>query len=142
MSGGVDSSVAAWLLREAGHEVIGLFMRHGSTVESACSVSKDTPQSGASTNRLPIVTTRSHKQGCCSASDAQDARRVADPLMRQQPHGSAVIGPWRDAADEVGFCVGNHAWQDRNAETRTHGRQESGRRRVMHRHLAFEAEGP
>ena len=29
MSGGVDSSVAAWLLREQGHEVIGLFMRHG-----------------------------------------------------------------------------------------------------------------
>ncbi len=29
MSGGVDSSVAAWLLREAGHDVVGLFMRHG-----------------------------------------------------------------------------------------------------------------
>ncbi|MGH9817556.1 MAG: tRNA 2-thiouridine(34) synthase MnmA, partial [Candidatus Acidiferrales bacterium] len=29
MSGGVDSSVAAHLLREVGHEVVGLFMRHG-----------------------------------------------------------------------------------------------------------------
>jgi len=29
MSGGVDSSVAAGLLREAGHEVFGLLMRHG-----------------------------------------------------------------------------------------------------------------
>ena len=29
MSGGVDSSVAAALLRKDGHEVIGLFMRHG-----------------------------------------------------------------------------------------------------------------
>ena len=30
---------------------------------------------------LPIVSTRlDHKQGCCSASDAADARRVADLL--------------------------------------------------------------
>ena len=35
MSGGVDSSVAAWLLREAGHEVIGLFMRHGQEAGAA-----------------------------------------------------------------------------------------------------------
>jgi tRNA-specific 2-thiouridylase len=73
MSGGVDSSVAAWLLREAGHEVIGLFMRHGQPSEAAC-----TTQTAFS---LPVVEPRrGPKQGCCSASDAQDARRVADQL--------------------------------------------------------------
>lgn len=71
MSGGVDSSAAAVLLREAGYEVIGLFMRSGAA-EEACATS--TP------NLLPIVNTVSNKQGCCSASDAADARRVADRL--------------------------------------------------------------
>jgi len=60
MSGGVDSSVAAWLLREQGHEVIGLFMRHGKEPATVCR------------------NTTVYKQGCCSAADAADARRVAD----------------------------------------------------------------
>ncbi len=64
MSGGVDSSVAAWLLRQQGHEVIGLFMRHGQQAETACAAPGPTPR----------------KQGCCTAADAADARRVADML--------------------------------------------------------------
>jgi tRNA-specific 2-thiouridylase len=59
MSGGVDSSVAACLLHEVGHDVVGLFMRVGTS--------------------LPTNLPR-HKQGCCSASDAADARRVAQSL--------------------------------------------------------------
>ena len=74
MSGGVDSSAAAYLLRKEGHEVIGVFMRHGEEAQEACRV--DSP--GLT---LPIFNPRAdHKQGCCSASDAEDARRVADKL--------------------------------------------------------------
>ena len=38
MSGGVDSSVAAHLLLKSGHEVIGVFMRHGEESSQACRV--------------------------------------------------------------------------------------------------------
>ncbi len=77
MSGGVDSSAAAHLLREAGHDVIGLFMRHGEKSADVCKAPGE-----VHSPLLPIISGRAdHKQGCCSASDADDARRVAERLQ-------------------------------------------------------------
>ena len=68
MSGGVDSSVAAALLLRQGYDVLGCFMRLGTP---------DGVEDGEACSTTPGA---SHKQGCCSVSDAADARRVAGLL--------------------------------------------------------------
>ena len=90
MSGGVDSSVAAHLLLEQGHEVVGVFMRHGESSPVACATNPGSDQrpdsvSVSTTNQRPDPVSMSdqrpdHKQGCCTAADAEDARRVAEKL--------------------------------------------------------------
>jgi len=57
MSGGVDSSVAAALVQEEGHDVIGVTMKMWSG-----------PNGEAPT------------AGCCTVADSEDARRVAAQL--------------------------------------------------------------
>lgn len=57
MSGGVDSSVAAALMLEAGHDVIGVTLKQWEGRDGA----------------MPTA-------GCCTVADAEDARRVAAQL--------------------------------------------------------------
>lgn len=81
MSGGVDSSVAAALLREAGHEVIGLSMQLYDFGQSE-GTQRDLNASFGS---------------CCSLDDLYDARRVARAI--DIPH--YIVNFEREFNDEV-----------------------------------------
>ena len=60
MSGGVDSSVAAAILRERGYDVVGVAMRLA-------------PEG-------PTPTVARRRGTCCSHEDFEDARRVAERM--------------------------------------------------------------
>ena len=63
MSGGVDSSVSAYLLKKEGHEVIGVFM-----------------QNWDSTLNNDLADPYIENEICQAEEDYQDAKKVADEL--------------------------------------------------------------
>lgn len=94
LSGGVDSSVAAALLVEAGHKVVGVWMRLHSAADQ-----RD-----------------GHRKSCCTLDAADDARRVADHLgipfhiqNLEQEFADAVLEPFVAAyqsGETPSPCVG------------------------------------
>jgi tRNA-specific 2-thiouridylase len=78
LSGGVDSSLAAALLVEQGHDVVGVWMRLHSAADSV----------------------DAGRKSCCTLDAADDARRVADQLGIPFHIQNLCLSYTSDAADD------------------------------------------
>ena len=75
MSGGVDSSVAAKLLKDQGHNLLGIFLHFWKDETPLTPLSK-----GGKTPRLPFTKGGGAENKCCSLEALRDARRVCQKV--------------------------------------------------------------
>ena len=76
LSGGVDSAVTAWLLKQQGHEVVGLFMKNW----------EDDDRPEASGDDRPAASGGDDSRYCSSNIDFVDAAAVADVVGIELEH--------------------------------------------------------